>query len=480
MKHISCSLWSVAALAAVGVPALHADVTPPAGYIYSPLPLAALTQSCVAAGPGGTFVGIGRSFTANAGAVVLVKESGTPELVAFGFNSIADCAYDADNDVLYVSDNADNADLQITVGGAGNTAAQSGDTVFAIPFASQAPAMAAADLELLPAGSLEHAANLAVAGDGNLLVGTAAGAGGGVVLEISPGPTSSVFASGFDFTGGIAVTGAGDVLVGESLSSFANQVHRFDSSGAVIASPLVGPSFAIGSVDLAVSHDGRILATGLFGGDVVAIDLAGPSTSSFAGGLTFAGGITVDGFTGRVALLSSSFTGGAEDRTVHRFVPVARLEPGKAAGATECLHEFYGIELVAEAPGDEPKKAICTDGAACDSDGAVNDRCVFAVGSCFNVNDARLPECVVSAELVAVEANPGKDRRAFDDYQESVATALPILAPTCVFTDGVVVPVIVKNNGEKKDGKAKIAVAVANSLGKKDKDSASLVCRPAP
>src|SRR5215468_4522792 len=62
-----------------------AVVTPPAGYIYDALELNSTTQSCVAAGPGGTFVGIGHGFTANAQAVVLVKESGEARLVAYGF-----------------------------------------------------------------------------------------------------------------------------------------------------------------------------------------------------------------------------------------------------------------------------------------------------------------------------------------------------------------------------------------------------------
>src|SRR5262245_21354848 len=79
-------------------------VTPPAGYIYSTQLLGNTTQSCIAAGPGGTFVGIGPTFTANAQSVVLAKESGEVRLVASGFNSIGDCAYDANTDVLYVTD----------------------------------------------------------------------------------------------------------------------------------------------------------------------------------------------------------------------------------------------------------------------------------------------------------------------------------------------------------------------------------------
>ena len=38
------------------------------------------------------FVGVGLTFKANAQAIVLVKESGATQLVAFGFNSLAGCA----------------------------------------------------------------------------------------------------------------------------------------------------------------------------------------------------------------------------------------------------------------------------------------------------------------------------------------------------------------------------------------------------
>ena len=77
-----------------------AVVTPSAGYIYSNQVLASSTQSCIAAGPGGTFVAVGPGFTANGQSVVLVKESGELRHVASGFNSVGDCAYDAAADIL--------------------------------------------------------------------------------------------------------------------------------------------------------------------------------------------------------------------------------------------------------------------------------------------------------------------------------------------------------------------------------------------
>src|SRR5215471_8510908 len=98
---------AAAALTALMATAVSAAVTPPAGYIYTTQLLGSVTSSCVEAGPGGTFVGIG-PFTANSQAIVLAKESGEVRLVAIGFNAIGDCAYDRDADVLYITDNGGN------------------------------------------------------------------------------------------------------------------------------------------------------------------------------------------------------------------------------------------------------------------------------------------------------------------------------------------------------------------------------------
>lgn len=469
----------VVALAA-GATTARAAVSAPAGYIYSGLTLASSTQNCVASGPGGTFVGVGRAFTANGEAIVLVRESGDARLIALGFNSIGDCAYDAATDTLYVSDNADNGDLAITTGFAGNTGAQSGDTLFAIANASTVSAVNAPDAELLPANSLEFPANIAVDAAGNLIVSSADGSGAGKLLEITPGPTSSVLRAGFDFTGGVAIHPAsGDVIAAETRAAFDAQLHRFTSAGAVVASPLLGPSFGFGSADLAFTLDGQLLVTGLFGGDVMAVDLTGPTATSFISGLTYAGGIAVNPFTGRVEVLSSTFSGAAEDKTIHRFIPVARLLPGGTDGASECLHEFYGVELAPPEPGAEAKDAVCVDGAPCDADGQVNNQCLFPIGSCFNVADPRLPQCSASAALRTFAAKAKRDVRGVTRMQSDVLAALPLTGPSCSFTDGVVVPLKVTASGAKKSGKDKVTVSVEDANGDKDSDSVTLVCRPA-
>lgn len=467
--HRSAAVAALLSLACIQ--SAPAQVTPPAGYIYSTQLLASPTQNCIAAGPGGTFVGVGPGFTANAQAIVLAQESGDTRLVAFGFNSIGDCLYDADADVLYVSDNADAAD------GIGDTmkSALTGDTVFAIPSASTAAARVATDLELQPAGSVEFASSLALHASGDLLLTNAAGAGAGTVLRIDGNGVSSTFAGGFDFTGGISVDDAGNVFVAESLPSFQNQISSFTTNGTPIAAPLIAPTFDVGSTDLLTLTDGTILASGVFGGAIVRIDPLGPTRTNFATGLTFAGGMTLHPFTGRIEVLSSTFSGAAEDKSLHRFTPIANLVPGDGKDETECLHELYGIALVAPEPGKPAKNAICFDGEPCDADGSVNGSCLFPVGFCFNVDDTRFLECGIDEALSSIAISSRPADASITETAQRITTAVPLAAGSarCFFSDGLRVP----TRGDKP-GKAKLSVSVESDGGRKDKDSYGFLCQP--
>ena len=475
LHHTGTALVSAIVLAS----AAAGQVVPPPGYIYDPLLLGAVTQNCVAAGPGGTFVGIGPGFTANAQAVVLAKESGETRLVAFGFSSIGDCFYDRANDVLYVTDNADNSDLGITTS-FGNTGAQSGDTVFAVPSASSPAGLAAVGLEVVPTDTIEFASSVVVDSNGDVLVGNAAGGGSGEVLRIDlSGPTLSTFTSGFDFTGGLAVNPTdGNVFVAESLPSFDSQLSEFTPAGAVVSSPLLGPSFGFGSVDLAFNADGSLLSTGVFFGDVVSIDVSAPAFTPFISGLTFAGAISVDPFTRRIEILSSTFTGADEDKSIHRFTPIDGLVRGGGSAKTDCLVELYGIELVPKAPGRPARQAICVDGEACDADGEANDRCLFPVGFCVNVDDPSLPDCNSANPIVAFEASAKPFSASVADTQASAATELPLASSSCLYSDGVTVPVKVRPNG-KRGGKATVYASAESSDGRTDRDRVTLVCEPA-
>lgn len=458
---------AVAALT-LGAATAGAAVTPAPGYIYSAQLLSSLTQGCIAAGPGGTFVGVGPAFTANAQSIVLARESGDLRLVAAGFSSIADCAYDAANDVLYVTDNADNADLGITTA-FGNTGAQSGDTVFRIPAASTASGLSAAGLELLPADAIEFAAGVTVDGTGNVLVANSAGGGAGAVLQIAPGPVTTTLVGGLQFAGGLAIAPSSNLFVGQNLGlpTFDNELRQFTALGAPVPPlPFAGPSFAFGSVDLAIDADGRLLVSGNFGADVVSFNPADGSSIPFASGLTFASGMTVDSFTGRVQILSSTFSAADEDKSLHRFTRTDRLVAGGGSPASDCLHEFYGIELVG-------KEAACTDGAACDGDGEANGICHFPIGFCVNVDDPDLPEC--GGDTISELRIEGKP---FSPALAAAASATPpFAAATCLFSDGYALPLKTTGSGVKAN-KATVKVQAVSLDGRKDTDVVKLVCLP--
>lgn len=474
---VSCGAALATALAAAACSSpSSSSAAPRPGYVASAQLLTNITQSCIAAGPGGTFVGIGPTFTANAQAVVLAAESGAQRLVAMGFNSIGGCAYDRVADVLYVTDNADNASLGISTGPAGNTGAQTGKTIFAIPSASTASGLSAPALALLPPDSIEFAASVAVDGDGNVLVANAAAAPAGAVLKIASGANLSTFVADLSLPSGIAVDPAsGDVFVGENLGlpNFDNQLLRFDNTGAPIEPvPFAGPSTAFGSIGLLFDEamyegEGGLLAAGAYGGDVASFDVATGSSTPFASGLTYANGMALDPFTGRVQILSSSFTGAAEDRSLFRFTPIDRLVPGGANATTACLQEFYGIEITG-------KDATCTDGAPCDGDGKVDGFCLFPLGFCFNVPDEALPGCQpATISAVAIETTPPNPATA--EVAGRIASALPYTGPTCAFSDGIAVPV----RAPGVSGAASVRVETATTDSRKNSAGVTMVCEPA-
>jgi len=400
----------------------------------------------------------------------MVKESGDARLVAFGFSSIGDCAYDPAADVLYVSDNADADDIP---------GALTGDTVFAIPSASTASGLTAAGLELLVPDSVPFAASVAVDATGDVFVSNAAGGGTGTVIaiDVDAGPGTSILASGFDYTAGLAIDPVTDeIFAAETRAgTWDVQVRRFDPLGVEL--PLfAGPSYGFGSFDLSFNADGELLATGLFFGDVVALDPAG-TPSPFVSGLTSAGGVTVNSFTGRVEILSG-FSGTDEDRTIHRFVPVSHLTPGRGSKTTECLHEYYGLPLAAPGSGRGSRNAICVDGAPCDGDGTANDVCLFPVGFCLNVPDPELPGCSPTSDIATTTVNTRPPDAAIMRAAAAMEDALPVSDASCFFSDGFAVPVRSTRKG-KKPGVGRIMVEAVLDSGQKDRDAVKLVCEPA-
>jgi hypothetical protein len=468
MRHLE-----FAALAALGffVAASAASaqtVTPVAGWLYASQTVSATTQSCIQSAPGGMFIGAGPGFSGNAQMVLFVTESGGERVVMTGLNSIGDCVYDAVTDTLYVTDNGMEAAGSVT-----------GDTVFAVPTASTATALVAVDHELLPAGSIESASGIAMSMTGDLFVGDSVGNGAGSVRRISGGVLST-FAAGFDFVGGLAVDAAGDVYVADSLASFESQISRFDSAGT-FQGLISGPTLAHGSYDMVFDAEGMLVVTGLFGGDVVRIDPIDGAIMSFASGFTFAGGEERAEFTGRIQLLSSTFIPEAEDFRVHKLVPVERLVAGTRRKRSECFSEYFGLELVARAPGKPAKRALCVDGDPCDGDGRVNDVCTYPVGFCLNVDDAREAACTPS-QVASFQLKKLKPvSAAVQVTAAAIADRLPVVDSTCFFSDGMSVPVKNKDDGSKGVGKGVIKVRVdsGGAASRKDVDLVKLRCVPA-
>ncbi len=460
---LSCAAMAAILVTATAAPAA---VTVAPDYLYASQYVGETTQSCVASAAGGTFVAVGPGFTAGGQRVVFVSESGATRDVLVGLSSVGDCAYDRANDVLYVTDNG----LE--------TGASTGDTVYALPFASAATAVPAAGLEMVPAGSIPNAASVALAPAG-VYVGDASGSGAGTVDLVSGGSVVPVV-TGLDFTGGIAVEPGGNLLVAQTLASFASDLRRYADDGTLLA-VLSGPTFDHGSYDIARLEDGRVAITGVWNGDVVALDPSDGSTSALVSGLTFATGIDADPATGRISILSSSFTGAEEDLTIHRLVPIDRLVAGRGSGKKECLAEVYGVELVPKKPGKKARHAICSDGASCDADGRADGTCTFPVGVCLAVADHRLPDCPAAA-IAAIELRKAKPPMpAVETMVASIQASLPVAEGSCFFSDGVAVPVVTTRHGKTKAGKAILKLRVVSAEGKprKDTDKVKLVCEPA-
>lgn len=451
-----------------------AETTPAAGYLYTREVLAELTEACVAHAPGGVYVGVGPALTFPAAggtrSVVFVGEGGDVRTVATGLNSIGDCVHDAATDTLYVTDS-----------GAEFTGATTGDTVFAIP--GDAEDEPVAGHELLESGAIPFAFSIALTERG-LLVSDAAGGGLGSVVAIDlagDDPVATTFASDFDYTGGVTMLGD-RVLVSEAIDpSFESVVYAYAGDGT-FDEVFSGPTYDHGSNDLAIASNGDVLATG--GSTIVAIDGEGavaPLVNGLVGGGTFpafGGGVSVDPFTGRIDFLASSFTGDDDDRSVHRLVPIGRLVQGTGRLETDCAMELYGVELVPRREGRPARAAICTDGAPCDADGAVSGGCTFPLGLCFNVEDARLPECAPTS-VATVELVRAKPESVGAEALAAVAqAAMPATGGDCVFGGGVRVEL--RDDGTRP-GKARVKFRAVSGdpEPRADTDALRFVCRPA-
>ncbi len=477
MRKTILAATAVAALVHQSIAVSDAATQPAAGYLYTRTVLPELTEGCIAHAPGGVYVGVGPAFVSfpppgGTRQLLFVPDVGASRVVATGFNSFSDCAYDAAADVIYVTDS-----------GAEFTGATTGDTVFAID--GSATNATAAGNEVLASGSIPFAFSVVLVSDG-LLVSDAVGNGGGSVVHIDLSgvtPVATTWASGFDYTGGIAVDGT-RVLVSEALQpSFDSAIYEYTTAGA-LQSTYSGPTFSHGSNDLAIAADGNVLATG--GSTIVSVDdsaVATPLVTGLDGGTgfdAFGGGVSVDEVTGRIDFLASSFSGADDDKSIHRLVPIDSLVT-RGSKASDCAMEFFGVELVPSAPGRTPRAAICVDGAPCDADGVVDGGCTYPLGLCFNVTDPRLPDCTPTGIASVTLMRDIPEGSGAESVVLDAAGDMPITAPTCVYGSGVRVPLREGSEpGEYRTGKGRVQIraTTTGSPVAADTDVVRLICEP--
>jgi hypothetical protein len=256
-------------------PAGAAVVAAP-GWAARTLPTPATLQGGVVRAGGALLVGQGPTFTAGAQTIVRL-DGGGATTIATGFNSLGGFALDGAG-TLWVVDN-----------GGELAGAVSGDTLYAIPDAlGRTTPVAAPDAEVVPAGSLPLAADLALA-PGAVLVSEAAGPGAGRVVRVAGGSVSP-FLSGFAYTAGVLLPGDGTLLVADVDASFVGSVSRFALDGTPLGVLVGGLSGAYG---LAADNDGQVLVSGGFTDDfssstVLAVAADG-STTERARGFAFSG-----------------------------------------------------------------------------------------------------------------------------------------------------------------------------------------------
>jgi hypothetical protein len=289
MRRKAAFLWLFTLTLVPG--AASAQVTAATGYAVHAIPTPGTVQGGVVRRGEAILVGQG---TFGAGGESIVRlENGTPTTIATGFGSLG--GFDlAPDGTLWVVDNCFDGDF-------GCDGATTGDTVYAVPDAlTRTTAAAAADLEVLPAGSIPTAFDVLVAPSGSVLVSDAVGTGAGRVVEVVPGPsgaTATDLITGLDLSAGLAVQ-ATNLFVANAVF---NPV-TFETTGAVLryaldgtpagslASGLVGANYAAFDADglLLVSGVGPFLAS-----TVVAIAPNGDVTER-AGGFGFSGDVFFD------------------------------------------------------------------------------------------------------------------------------------------------------------------------------------------
>lgn len=262
---------------AVGVTACAAAngaaaVTAAAGWAAYSIPTPGIVQGSVVRQGDSILVGQG-AFGAGLEQVIRL-DGGVATTIATGFNSLGGFALD-DGGTLYVVDNGGNL-----------PGAATGDTVFAISDAlTRTTALPAVGAEVVPAGTLPFAQDVAIDGS-DLIVSDGVGPGAGRVVRVSGGVATTLITA-LDYTAGVTVDGT-RLMVGNVDGSFVGSLSEYTLAGVFVTEVASDLS---GIYAHAIDNDGNILITGGvtedFSSSVVIAVAPGGGITQRAGGFVF-------------------------------------------------------------------------------------------------------------------------------------------------------------------------------------------------
>ena len=368
------------------------------------------------------FVGVG-SYGVAAESIVRIDNQGNPSTVVTGLNSIGGIIFDQTSGSLFFTDNA--GDLPGTT---------TGDTVYELPRALQAAPTAAAELEILPTGSIPFAAQLTLQDSETLLITESAGPGFGVVLSVDlPSRSREVLIDGLDYAAGISQLANGDLLVGNVNENYLGEILAYSADGTP------GGTFAnlSGASDQALTKTGKLLVVGGNTPDysssvVVSVDATGEATT-IAWGFEFSLGIDIDPISGQVGVGDSCYPDPCQTLTL--LVPTNQMT-GLGNDSEDCRAAFWG---------GTPKNPqsdiwVCQDGdLECDRDREVNGVCSFLVGACLGLDGPDDSDCVSTPIYEALlngsasrpsNASPSLEA-SLANLQARVDLILPTNGPSC-------------------------------------------------
>jgi hypothetical protein len=306
-----------------------AQVTAAEGYAVQSLTTPGVVQGGSARRDGMLIVGQG-DFGPGLASIVRI-ENGQATTIATGFGGLGGVDL-AEDGTLYVVDNCYVADF-------GCEAATTGDTVYAIPEAlTRTTPIAAADAELLPAGSIGVPFDVIDTPSG-LLVSDSAGPGAGRVVRVEGTGVVDVV-TGLDYPAGLAFDDP-SLFVANATAAFTGQILEFlgaSPEGAVIDG-------LAGAAGLAIDAESDLLLGA--GTELLEVDFLGFGTA-IASGFGYAGDVSYDAEADAALVLDFGVTavtlvcldedGDAVcDGTCSEGAPLEdaalSLKPGKEAGA---------------------------------------------------------------------------------------------------------------------------------------------------